>query len=575
MNSMNKRSLLLCAAALLPILSSPAHAQAPSLTGTPSSLTFLWQVGAKLPGAQTVAIRYGSATPTWFVATPPTDAWLIATPSDAALPGSISVQVNPSTLSPGIYVSSVTITATGVASPLIIPVTLTVSETATAPAVAPTSIPLSSPGTLSGTFTISSGPLPTTFTAVPSVAWLTVNQNAGALLPAQSQTLTVTANPALLNPAAAAYPAKVTVTMTMNGVVTTQIVTVTFTVNPLQPTITSVWPGNIPVGSPNTVLTIRGSNFYSGTTVTATGQVANLTTTLISTTVIEATLPATLLLAPGVINVTVTNPAPGGPAAGPAVVTVGNVSLISAVTNGASFQAGSVSPGEIISIFGQNIGPTTPAALTVSGGYVQTTLAGVGVTINGVACPMVYVSAQQVSVQVPYATPAGSQTLTLTYGTATPAVTSVSVVTTAPGVFTLNSSGVGAGLVLIYNAGTNSYTLNSIQNPAHAGDIVVFFVTGEGDYASATYSPEDGLVVPLTPPAGTGVYPQLPVPPTVTIGGAAVTTINYAGPIPGSMLGLLQVNAVVPVGTGKGNAVPLLVNIGGNPAQAGVTMAIQ
>ncbi len=570
-----RQSLLITAVAALGGMNGTMRAQAPavSLTSTPTALNFIWQVNAKLPAAQVAAIRYGSQTPTWSAATPPSDPWLLATPSDSALPGSVSVQVNPSTLPPGTYTSSVTITANGVATPLTIPVTLTVTETGTAPSVAPVSIPLTSPGTLSGTFTISAGPFPTTFTAVASVPWLSVNETVGALLPAQSQQLTLTANSALLNPSATPYTGKVTVNLTTNGVATSQIVAVSFTVTPLAPTVTSIWPSSIPVGSPNTVITILGSNFYSGTTVTATGQSGNLTTTLVSSVALEATLPAALLAASGVVNVTVSNPAPGG-AASPVAIAVGNVSLISAVTNAASYTQGSVSPGEIIAIFGQNIGPSPAATLTISNGYVGTSLGGVGVTINGIAAPILYVSPEQASVQVPYEVTAGSQTLVLTYGTATPASTTVNVGTTAPGLFTLNASGAGAALVLNYNATSNTYTLNSKQNPAPIGSTVVFFVTGEGEYAGTTYSPEDGFVVPLTPPVATGVYPQLGTPPTVSIGGTAVTTVSYAGPIPGSMLGLLQVNAVVPVGASTGNSVPILVTIGGTSTQAGVTMAV-
>lgn len=576
-----KRYLILAAATLLS-LSQGTHAQGgTTVTATPGSLTFVWQIGAKLPAAQTLSVRYGSLTPAYTIATPGADLWLIATQTNSALPGTISVEVDPYTLSPGTYTSSVTVTVTGVASPLVVPVTLTVSESGTSPAVAPTAVPLSSPGTLSGTFTISSGPLPTTFTATPSVAWLTVNEATGALLPAQSQTLTITANPALLNPSATAYAGRITVVMTSDGVATTQTVTVNFTVNPLAPTLSSVWPSNIPIGSGNTIVTIRGANFYSGTTVTATGQAANLATTLVSSSALLATIPATLLTSASVLDLTVTNPAPGGPAVAPAVVTVGNISTITAITNSASYAIGAISPGEIISIFGSNIGPSTPAELSISGGYVQTALSGVSVAIDGQAAPIVYVSASQVSVQVPYNARLGTaamgtaRTFVLTYGTATPASTTVDIVASAPGLFTLNASGVGEALVLNYNSSTGGYSVNSAQNPAAVGQTVVFFLTGEGDYANAVYSPETGFVVPLTPPVSTGVYPELSTLPTVTIGSTAVTNVAYAGPIPGSMLGLLQINAVIPAGVSAGNTIALQVTIGATQTQANVTLAVQ
>jgi uncharacterized protein (TIGR03437 family) len=259
---------------------------------------------------------------------------------------------------------------------------------------------------------------------------------------------------------------------------------------------------------------------------------------------------------------------------------VGNVSTISAITNAASYTPGAISPGEIIAIFGDNIGPMPAVGLSISNGFVQTSLGGVTVTIDGQAAPIVYASTSQVSVQVPYEVTLGTQaqgtgkTFVLTYGTATPAQTIVDTVPTAPGLFTLNSSGVGAALVLNYNSVSGDYSINSKTNAAAIGSTVVFFLTGEGDYASSAYSPETGFIVPLTPPAMTGAYPELGTLPTVSIGGTVATTVDYAGPIPGSMLGLLQVNAVVPAGASTGNSVPLSVTIGTTQTQANVAIAI-
>jgi uncharacterized protein (TIGR03437 family) len=61
--------------------------------------------------------------------------------------------------------------------------------------------------------------------------------------------------------------------------------------------------------------------------------------------------------------------------------------------------------------------------------------------------------------------------------------------------------------------------------------------------------------------------------PTVTIGGAAAV-VAYAGPLPGSIIGLLQINATVPVGATTGAAVPVVVTIGGVATQANATIAI-
>ncbi|MDQ6678780.1 MAG: hypothetical protein M3Z09_15970, partial [Acidobacteriota bacterium] len=73
------------------------------------------------------------------------------------------------------------------------------------------------------------------------------------------------------------------------------------------------------------------------------------------------------------------------------------------VTNGASYAAGFIAPGEIISIFGQGLGP---AALTTfqldATGRIATALAKTTVTVDGHPAPLLYVSATQIGAIVPY-----------------------------------------------------------------------------------------------------------------------------------------------------------------------------
>ena len=574
-----RRSLLCTAVALFVAFAGELNAQnAPTITASTISLAFAWTQGAALPAAQTVSVRVSAGTPAYTLATPAQNQWLLATSPIATLPASVTVQVNPSTLTPGIYVSTVTITATGIASPLVIAITLTVSSPSAGIVIAPATVPLSSPGTLTGTFTVTAGSLPATFTTTSGTPWLAVSTTAGALLPAQSETITVTANSAGLVPAATPYAGKITLVTSSNGVSKTQTVVVNLTVNPLMPVVSSVWPAQIPVGSPDTEITVRGANYYAATTVTASGSATALKTTVVGGSALQVIVPAALLAVAGTVNLTVTNPAPGGPAA-PVGITVGNVSTITGITNAASSLPGAISPGDIIAIYGQNIGPAAPAQMNIVGGFAQTSVGNVTITIDGQAAPSIYASSSQVNVQVPYTVTQGTaaqgkaKAVVLTSGSATPAQTNVDIVPAVPGIFTLNASGAGPALVLDFNAVNGAFSINSSTNPAAIGSTVVLFLTGEGDYASSVYSTETGFIVPLTPPVATGVYPQLSPLPVVTIGGVAAT-VNYAGPIPGCILGLLQLNVVVPVGSSTGNAVPLVVSVGAVQAQANVTMAI-
>jgi len=73
-------------------------------------------------------------------------------------------------------------------------------------------------------------------------------------------------------------------------------------------------------------------------------------------------------------------------------------------TSAATFLANAVSPGQIVTFFGANIGPASLESLQLTaGGLVSTTLGGTRVLFDGVAAPLIYTYATQVSAVVPYA----------------------------------------------------------------------------------------------------------------------------------------------------------------------------
>jgi uncharacterized protein (TIGR03437 family) len=293
-----------------------------------------------------------------------------------------------------------------------------------------------------------------------------------------------------------------------------------------------------------------------------------------------------MLTAPTTLKVLVSNPAPGGDSAATVDLAVANAAAITAVVNAASYAAGTitppdigtVSPGELVAIFGTSLGPATPAFMSITaGGFVDTVSAsGVSVTVDGKPAPLVYVSETQISVQVPYEVSIGAnKVVSVTNGANPPVTQSVTVGAAAPGLFTVDGSGTGGAAALNYGATSKQYTLNSSTNLAKIGDTVILYLTGEGIYD--TLSPllggvsDTGFVIPT----GLAVTPQVNPLPTVSIGGVDATPgVAYAGPIVGSIIGVLQINVVVPVGSTTGTQVPLSVTIGGNPTQAGVTLAI-
>jgi uncharacterized protein (TIGR03437 family) len=248
---------------------------------------------------------------------------------------------------------------------------------------------------------------------------------------------------------------------------------------------------------------------------------------------------------------TVTQLAPGPP---PPVVT--------AVGNAASYAANAVSPGEIVTIFGSNIGP---ASLTLyqltAGGSFPTSIAGTQVLFDGVAAPMIYTSKGQVSAMAPYGLAGKNSTnVQVQFGVVSAAM-SMPVQSATPGIFSLDASGLGPGAILNQDTSINSGT-----NPAAKGSVVSIYCTGGGITNPAS---ADGSIIPITPP-----LPILTQDVSVTIAGFSAK-VDYSGGSPQSVAGLTQINAEVPSGVTPGPSVPVVVQIGTARSQAGITMAVR
>jgi uncharacterized protein (TIGR03437 family) len=243
-------------------------------------------------------------------------------------------------------------------------------------------------------------------------------------------------------------------------------------------------------------------------------------------------------------------PAPAGPS-----FTSGGV------VNAASFRAGSLSPGEIITIFGSGLGPDQPVGLQLNNlGVVDTELASVRVRIGGLPAPLLYVSARQVTAVAPYAL-AGRQTaeVQIEYrGERSPAVV-MPVSEASPAIFTANSSGAGQAAAL-----NEDGTLNSPSNPAPRGSIVTLFATGEGQTVPNGI---DGN--PAAPPLSAPVLPVTVVTRDVN------AEILYAGGAPALVAGVMQLNLRVPWDIEPGDTIPLVLRIGDRNSPAVVTIAVK
>jgi len=229
------------------------------------------------------------------------------------------------------------------------------------------------------------------------------------------------------------------------------------------------------------------------------------------------------------------------------------------VLHAASFRPGPVAPGQLVSVFAEGVGPAQSiSAQFSSSGLVANSLAGTEVRVNGVPAPLLFAGGEQLNVQIPYAV-AGSETAELEVWVEgrLHSRAALEVWPAAPGLFSERG---GAGQILAIN---EDGSLNSTDNPAGRGSVVVFYATGEGQ----TDSPGiDGQ--PATAP-----YPRPLLAVEVRISGLPVE-ILYAGAAP-SFVGLMQVNARIPPAFIPSGNLKLELFVGGASSQPAVTIAVR
>jgi uncharacterized protein (TIGR03437 family) len=234
---------------------------------------------------------------------------------------------------------------------------------------------------------------------------------------------------------------------------------------------------------------------------------------------------------------------------------------IASVVDSASYAGGVVSPGELVTIFGNSIGPTEPASASVVGGKLPFTLGDVQVTFNGQPAPLLYGSAGQINAVAPFEL-AGQSTaqMAVTQVNGPSLTTTVLVAATNPSIFAASATGTGQGGIL--NADLSS---NSASNPAPLGSVVSIFATGLGVTSPASV---DGVLTSAVN------LPLVAQPVTVKIGGQNAV-VSYQGAAPGLVAGISQINVQIPPNATPGPAVPITIAVGGTQSQGSVTVAVK
>ena len=542
---------------------------ATALSANPNALNFTYAQGGSPPGSQLVQVSVAGGGSAAFTATS-NAAWLTVSPPSGAIPVILTVSASVTGLGIGAYAGTISVTPAG-GSPLSIPVNLVIT--------APVTL-LPSPSTLN--FTYSQGgsassaqsvqiPSPSTgsvaFTTASGASWLTASPLSGST-PA---TLTVTVSG---NLGVGTYSGTVSVTV---GSYVAASILVTATVSPPTLTAISANPSSVTftasAGS-TTALTTPIQLSASGGTAVAFTAVASSDGNWLSVSPSSGSTPSILE-----VSVSPTGLSPGsysgnvsvneGALYMPVTLTVTQPALptITRVVNSASLGAGAVSPGELISIIGTNMGPAAPAYLTLdANGNVATSLGGVTVQMGGNAAPLIYVSSTQINAVVPYEiSDLSVLPISVTYQGQGSTVFNLETASAAPGIFTQTASGVGPGSIL-----NQDYTLNGPANPARPGSTVTIFMTGEGQTSPPGI---DGWVTVLSTSSAGPITPAPVLPVSATLADQPAL-VQFAGEAPEIVSGVLQVNLQIPENAPSGN-LAIVVSIGNVNSQAGVTVSVQ
>lgn len=553
------------------------------LNVSPAFVSLTTPVGTS-PSSQTVALASTDATPIEFNVTSNANGgnWLLVQLTNGSTPQNLALGFQTSSLAVGTYNATVTVTPTGIAAmPIVIPIQVVVTPTASATA-APLSLSFTQlPG--------GSTPLPQTLRITSSTPGLSFLASASVITPTGGNWLN------LATGASTTTPASLAVSVDGSNLPQADYSGLITILVPGATPSALVVPVTLHIGSTQS-LTLSSNNLsftssVGATTppaaqtvmVTSSGTAVNFTVSasqgLFTVNPTSGTTPQTLSIG---LNATELAglPASATPYAGTITVSssagtqVINVSVtvqplpapvVTSVLNAASDLPGSISPGEIISIFGTNIGPSTPQGLTLtSAGTVATTLGNTTVTVNDVEAPLIYVSSGQINAIVPYEISGQATANLVVNSNGTPSATlPLGVAATAPAIFSLSQGGNGQGAIL-----NHDFSVNGSGNPAAKGSTVLIYATGEGVLSP---QPATGSVTSSSGPT----YPvPVATPITVTIGGMTAQ-ILYAGESPGLVSGVLQVNVKIPPNVGSGSQ-PVVLTVGSASSSAqNITVAVQ
>jgi uncharacterized protein (TIGR03437 family) len=231
---------------------------------------------------------------------------------------------------------------------------------------------------------------------------------------------------------------------------------------------------------------------------------------------------------------------------------------ITCVANTASMMAGAVAPGEIVTVLGSGFGPASPQTAQLDAeGRLPAVIAGVRLLFDGLPVPLISVSATRILAVVPNAVAFRTSTrIEVEHQGRVAAAKTAGIAVSSPALFTLNGRGIGRVAAINQDG-----TINSPENPAPRGTFITVFGNGAGLTAAV-----EGRVATEAR--------RLPVLVSLVVSQNSLPVV-YAGPSPGQVDSLLQINVLIPVNAPTGAEIPVSLILAGRTIAQRVTVSIR
>lgn len=240
--------------------------------------------------------------------------------------------------------------------------------------------------------------------------------------------------------------------------------------------------------------------------------------------------------------------------------------VIHEAVNAASFTQ-LLSPGSLVSIFGNGLSASTETASTVP---LPDSIGGVTVTFNGIRAPLHHISPIQINAQVPWNVLSGLTDIVVSLNGSASAAFRAQVGPVSPAIFTI-PSGSRQAVAFDPGCGCLAASYGSLPGlptePAWVGYPLTIFATGLGPVAPG-----------ISDAAASGDQIRTTIATPIVLVNGSPASVTFSGLSP-QFVGVYQINIIVPEAgwgeSGGGGQMPIQIELGGIRTSDQVTIQVK